>query len=124
MFNNKQKLEYYYLLNGIRLKYLKYDEPFNILSTPVKLTYNDIKLKYLTNKKYFIIVDKSAVNNKQSFKNKTDKHDKPSFKNNKPMKFTPEETAAYLERKSRRERSQSPDSARKGGTINKILIYY
>ena len=110
MFNTNKKLESYYLLSGIRMKYLKYAEPFNILSTDIKLTYNDIKLKYLTDKKYFIIIDKSSFNKKYDNKNKNHdnkKYDNKKYDNKKydnknnyskptSIKFTPEETASYI----------------------------
>ena len=58
--DDRTKLEYYNILNSIRMMYLKSNIPFNIVnSDQIKLTYKDIKLKYIDNKNYFIKVDKS-----------------------------------------------------------------
>jgi hypothetical protein len=98
MFSNNKKLEYYGLLNGIRMDYLKTKEPFdiNILrnESNVKLTYNDIQLRYLKDKNYFVVVKKPQFNTQGD----RSRNDKPPS-----QIFTPEETAEYLERKKRRE---------------------
>ena len=92
MINNIKKLELYNILNSIKMAYLKSREPFNILPSDIKLTYKIIELKYLKDKNYFVKVKKQSGPNKFS-------------KNT----FSKEETAAYLERKNRRDRSQSTD---------------
>jgi hypothetical protein len=74
------------------------------------LTHKIIKLKYLTDKNYFVKVDKK---NKNDNHNQNNNH-KRSESKNKP-KFTPEEHAAYLERKKRREQNKH------GG--KKILVF-
>jgi hypothetical protein len=91
MINNIKKLELYNILNSIKMAYLKSKEPFNILQSDIKLTYKIVELKYLKDKNYFVKVKKSTGSNKFS---------KPTF--------SKEEHDAYLERKNRRDRSQSP----------------
>jgi hypothetical protein len=69
--NNKYKIEYYNILNSIRIDYLKSKMPFNILNqNDIKLTYKDIYLKYIKDKQYFI---KASAN-------------PPFYKNNKEKK--------------------------------------
>ena len=106
LFNQHKKLQLYNILNGVKLEYLKNKEPFNIMDADIKLTYNVINMKFIKGKNYFVIVPKKT-------NNKSDGNFKKP--NSKPYehKFTPEENAAYLERKKRREshgdsRSQSP----------------
>jgi hypothetical protein len=73
--NNQIKIEHYNILNGIKMDYLKTHEPFNFIKdistqqSNIKLTYNDIFLTYLKNKKYFVAVDKQQFNrgNKQKW---------------------------------------------------------
>ena len=128
MFNNNKKIEYYDVLNSIRMEYLKSKEPFNIIESNVKLTYNDIQLRYLNDKNYFIVVKKSSYkdryDNKKNNRNqrnddnasksprtgrdRTTRSDNQRSQYNKKPNFTPEETAVYLERKKRRDHSKSP----------------
>jgi hypothetical protein len=128
--NNQIKLNYYDILNSIRMQYLKSKIPFNIINdNSIKLTYNEIKLKYIDNKNYFIKIDQkspvtSNVSNvflkknedKNGYKHqdKTDaldrkyeykieklkRHKNKELPKDKQKIFTPEETAAYLKRKS------------------------
>jgi hypothetical protein len=57
------KLEYYDILNSIRMIYLQSDIPFAIINKhDIKLTYKDIKLDYIDNKNYFVKVNKSKGN--------------------------------------------------------------
>jgi hypothetical protein len=59
--NDQTKIEYYDILNGIRMVYLKSHVPFNIINdSKIKLTYNEIKLKYIDNKNYFVTVNKDT----------------------------------------------------------------
>ena len=170
--NPQTKLEYYDILNSVRMEYLKSNIPFSIVNrSDIKLTYNDIKLKYINDKNYFVKVDKSKgkfqqdrtpwtkEQKKEFYKQKArEERDAPkinmdepwsvekrdeyrrlkeqsSLKNNKDgykgtdpninrdrnrsqspkREFTPEETAAYLERKAKREK--------KGGNAL-IMVFY
>jgi hypothetical protein len=128
MFNADKKLEYYEILNTIRMDYLKSKEPFDMNLNNVKLTYNDIQIKYLNNKNYFI-AKPSFKDGKQYKKNSrgstiydkhTTGHKSIKDKSYKTPTFTPEETAAYLERKKRREQSPhrrgQSDIKKKGGS--------
>ena len=155
--DNQTKLQYYDILNSVKMEHLKSNIPFNIVnSNDIKLTYKEVQLKYINGKNYFITVPKlnKGFNNK-SHKNTTAKKisvdmkkewtekDRDDYKKNKEQqnKFTPEETAAYLERKKRRERSKSPQREytpeetaaylerkkrreKKGGVDNKVLVFY
>ena len=135
--NNQIKLNYYDILNSIRMQYLKSKIPFNIINdNSIKLTYNEIKLKYIDNKNYFIKIDQkspvtSNVSNvflkknedKNGYKHqdKTDaldrnyayKMEKLKRKKNKELpnenqkKFTTEETANYLERRANYKKEKS-----------------
>ena len=131
MINNIKKLELYNILNSIKMAYLKSKEPFNILTSDIKLTYKIVELKYLKDKNYFVKVKKSTGSNKfskptfskeehaaylerQNRRDRSQSPDRTKTKaqspNQKPNRvFTAEETAAYLERQNRRGRSQSPD---------------
>ena len=131
MINNIKKLELYNILNSIKMAYLKSKEPFNILTSDIKLTYKIVELKYLKDKNYFVKVKKSTGSNKfskptfskeehaaylerQNRRDRSQSPDRTKTKaqspNQKPNRvFTAEETAAYLERQNRRDRSQSPD---------------
>jgi hypothetical protein len=162
--NSQTKLEYYNILNSVRMVYLKSKVPFSIVnSSDIKLTYKNIKLKYINDKNYFVKVDKSKnykedripwtkEQKKEFYKQKAkeernlpkinlnepwttekrdeyrkqveesgrskspqsrdssrDRNERTSEKHQSPRReFTAEETAAYLERKKRRE--QSPQS--------------
>ena len=61
--DNNIKLEFYNILNGISMNYLKKKSPFNIIND-IKLTYDKIDIKYLKGKNYFIKVDKNKSFNK------------------------------------------------------------
>ncbi len=127
---NDKKLEFYNLLNGIKLEYLKIKDPFNILDSDIKITYKDIKLHYLKDKNYFVVVERDGPREKsparkhdrnqgsqgnfQRSRSKSPRQSSPHQNNqlqhsprqNSPNRvFTAEETAAYLERKKRREAS-------------------
>ena len=110
MFCDNIKLHYYDILNSIKMDYMKIKEPFDFGNNNIILTHKIIKLKYLTDKNYFVKVDKK---NKNDNHNQNNNH-KRSESKNKP-KFTPEEHAAYLERKKRREQNKH------GG--KKILVF-
>ena len=76
------KLKYYDKMNSIKLPKYKIDIPFNIINDDnIKLTYKNIKLKYIDGKNYFIKIKKSHKKN-----------------------YTPEETALYLARKEKRKK--------------------
>jgi hypothetical protein len=100
--NNKIKLNYYDILNSIRMQYLKSKIPFNIINdNSIKLTYNEIKLKYINNKNYFIKIDQkqpvvSALDRKNEYK--IEKLEKVKNKEDQ-KKFTTTETSNYLERR-------------------------
>jgi hypothetical protein len=56
--NDQTKMEYYDILNSIRMTYLKNKTPFNIISQDdIKLTYKEIQLKYIKGKNYFVQFD-------------------------------------------------------------------
>ena len=145
--NNQLKIIYYDILNGIRMQYLKSNIPFNIVNdNEIKLTYGEIKLKYLDDKNYFIKVDKPQVKPQVKPTDKTEreftpeetklylarkelyKKEKEAKINNKLRTFTPEETLAYHARRAQyaKEKSDMLNSSDKknGGTSNKIYIYY
>ena len=126
--NNQIKLNYYDILNSIRMQYLKSKIPFNIINdNSIKLTYNEIKLKYIDNKNYFIKIDQKppVISNvflkkhedKVFLKKHEDKIDtldrnyaykieklkrekNKELPNENQKKFTAEETANYLERRA------------------------
>jgi len=50
--NSEIKLEYYDILNNIKMEHFKTKEPFNI-SNKVKITYDEVKLNYIPNKNYY-----------------------------------------------------------------------
>ena len=136
--NLQLKLEYYNILNSVRMVYLQTNIPFSIVNKhDIKLTYKDIKLKYIKDKNYFVKLDKSkgykqkdnkrdrtpwtkeqkkeffkqrAKDEKQtkresSRKSQEKPQEKLSREQSPKREYTPEETAAYLERKARREQS-------------------
>jgi hypothetical protein len=142
--DNQTKLEYYDIMNSIKMEYLKSNIPFNIVNNKdIKLSYKEIQLKYVDDKNYFVKVSKKPFNKPGQFNNfnprnvpnidmtkpwtkekreeyrKNKEHEQ---KSNQPARgrsksprheFTPEETAAYLERKQRREsHSRSPDRSK------------
>jgi hypothetical protein len=56
--NDQAKMEYYDILNSIRMTYLKNKTPFNIIGQDeIKLTYKEIHLKYIKGKNYFVQFD-------------------------------------------------------------------
>ena len=64
--NNKIKLEYYNILNSIHTEYLINNIPFNILNhNDIKLTYNNINIKYIKDKNYFVNSDSKPIFNKK-----------------------------------------------------------
>jgi hypothetical protein len=81
--DNNIKLEFYDILNGIGMNYLKKKSPFNIINH-IKLTYDEIDLKYLKGKNYFIKVDKkkqfSKDHNNKGFSGHKDYHNKDNRK--------------------------------------------
>ena len=96
--NNDTRIKYYDILNSIKMEYLRSDTPYNIINDHnIILTYDEINLKYIADKNYFMIINKN-----------TDKNT-----NNKSRKFTPEETEAYLKRR---------ESYKKGGNLP-IMLY-
>ena len=139
--DNQTKLEYYNIMNSIKMEYLKSNIPFNIVnSKDVKLSYKEIQLKYVDDKNYFVKVSKKPFNKPGQYNNfkprnvpnidmakpwtkekreeyrKNKEHGQKSNQSDRGRsksprrEFTPEETAAYLERKKRREsHSRSPD---------------
>ena len=97
--NNETKIKYYDILNSIKMEYLKSDMPYNIINDRnIILTYDEINLKYISDKNYFAPIDKNP-NNKP--------HNPPGAR-----VFTPEETEAYLKRR---------ESYKKGGGLPIIL---
>ena len=62
--SNSKKLELYNILNGIRSSKYVMNVPYSFINPSIKLTYKEIKLKYITNKNYFVKVTKS--NNQHS----------------------------------------------------------
>ena len=185
--NSQTKLEYYDILNSVRMMYLKSKIPFSIVNSyDIKLTYKDIKLKYINDKNYFIKVDKSRgrkedripwtkEQKKEFYKQKAkEERDQPNINLDEPWTkekrdeyrkqteerersrsqerksnqkqspqqskkvYTADETAAYLERKKRREkspqsrdnshsriseRSLSPQQSKKVYTVDEIAAY-
>lgn len=108
--NADTKLEYYNILNSINMEYLNTKYPFNIIDQcDIKLTYKEIKLKYITGKNYFVKIDKSLIG---KFKGKFQDKIRDRSKSPVKKKFTDEENAAFLERQKRRE-SMSPDQKKK-----------
>ena len=96
--NDDYKLQMYDKLNSIKVAYFNIKHPFNIISDGIKFTHNKIKLNFIKDKNYFVKADKERTSN--SYKD-----------SNKPKHaFTPEETAAYLERKNRRENGYTQTS--------------
>ena len=101
MFNNKQKIIYYDVLNGIQTDFLKIKEPFDIITSNIKMTHKDVHLHYIKDKNYFTVIEKSH-NKKPGNHNQNNKHDR---EHSPKREFTAEEHAAYLERKKRRDNS-------------------
>ena len=92
--NDDFKLVIYDILNKCKNTYYKAKNPYDILHSAIKPTYNTIQLEYIKDKKYFVEKAKFAT-----------------FKQNKSNNFTPEETAAYQERKKKRENFTPEETA-------------
>ena len=107
--NNETKIKYYDILNSIKMEYLKSDMPYNIINDRnIILTYDEINLKYIANKNYFVTINKTTKYNPI--------YDKTNDKSRNPpgtRVFTPEETAVYLKRR---------ESYKKGGNLP-IMLY-
>jgi hypothetical protein len=64
-------LNYYKILNGIKMDYLKLKLPYNIIyDDDIKLTYKQGEMNYIKDKNYFIIANKTK---KRDFNNNQDR---------------------------------------------------
>jgi hypothetical protein len=121
MINNNKKLEFYDILNSIKMEYLKTKEPFDIIQQNIKLTHKTISLKYINDKNYFIKIKKQKDNRGSDSYNKSykptdhNKSYKPTDHNksykptdhNKSYKPT-DHNKSYKPTDHNRDRSQSP----------------
>lgn len=105
------KIKYYDILNSVKMEYLKADIPYNIVNDRnIILTYNEINLKYIANKNYFAIINKTNTNvSKQNSKDLAKNNVGQTGSN----KFKSEKTEHYLKKK---------ENHKKGGMP--IMIYF
>jgi hypothetical protein len=115
MINNNKKLEFYDILNSIKMEYLKTKEPFDIIQQNIKLTHKTISLKYINDKNYFIKIKKQKDNRGSDSYNKSYKptdHNK-SYKptdHNKSYKPT-DHNKSYKPTDHNRDWSHSPNKS-------------
>jgi hypothetical protein len=87
MIADQTALEYYKILNGIKIDYLKLKLPYNIISDDdIKLTYKQVEMDYIKDKNYFVIADKSKGNkfNKTQDRGRSrERSDQPSSHNSR-----------------------------------------
>ena len=85
--SNSKKLELYNILNGIRSSKYVMNVPYSFINPSIKLTYKEIKLKYITNKNYFVKVTKSNNQhspNNQNYNNQHSPNNQNYNNQNKP----------------------------------------
>jgi hypothetical protein len=128
--NNQIKLNYYDILNSIRMQYLKSKIPFNIINdNSIKLTYNEIKLKYIDNKNYFIKIDQKSPVVLNDFKYEKEYKNKDNVFLKKPQDNTrsnadiKKKYAYKMEKLKRKENKELPKEDQKKFTETETSNY-
>lgn len=108
--DNQTKLEYYDIMNSIKMEYLKSNIPFNIVNNKdIKLSYKEIQLKYVDDKNYFVKVSKKPFNKPGQF-NSFKPRNIPNIDMSKP--WTKEKREEYIKNKEHGQKSNHHDRGR------------